>query len=229
MEVEEATHKEVPSNAFPSPSITKCSHGLPEDDKSLEYRKKLVSEYMTRLHQMYEELAEKDCPESMLLEEGIRLYTVYWKLHADVVDELLVKAVYASAADALVNDISADTRTLTHLGITFEGVVYGRKDKQARDMKKTITDRGIKIFLASKLSCECLSRLKKDAKRAPKMNLCFYCQKEFDRDSIKKCSACMVARYCSRDCQKADWAATHKEQCANFYQLNHTKCGRQLK
>jgi hypothetical protein len=29
----------------------------------------------------------------------------------------------------------------------------------------------------------------------------------------KACSACRVARYCSPDCQRADWAAGHKGVC----------------
>jgi len=215
--------KEGSCEACPSPSIPYCSHGLPEDDELLNHRKTVISDYMTRLTQLYEGLAQNEAAESELLDEGIKLYSVYWKLHADAVDSRLVDALYGAAADALRNEMFGEARTLTHLGITLESIVSGRNTKKAKNMKRTVTERGIKIYLASKLNCECLSRLKKDAKNAPKTNLCFYCQQEFSLDNIMKCSGCKLARYCSKECQKSDWVATHKEQCSNFCQLYGNK------
>lgn len=40
---------------------------------------------------------------------------------------------------------------------------------------------------------------------------CTYCRK-LDGISVKKCSACGGAYYCSRECQKADWKR-HKKDC----------------
>jgi len=217
----ETSYQDDPHDACCSPfaEITSCSHGLPESE-DLRLRNTAISGYITRLSELYEGLAEQSCTEKVMLDEGIKLYTVYWKLHSHLVDELLVKAVFAAAADAILNDMFVEARTLTHLGINFEGTVYGRSERQATDMKKTVTDRGLKIYLANKIPCNCMSGLKKAAKRAPKMNLCFHCQKEDVRDNIRKCSRCKVARYCSKECQKADWASSHKDQCqmiSDFY------------
>ncbi len=40
---------------------------------------------------------------------------------------------------------------------------------------------------------------------------CHYCLKV--TDDVKKCSACKVAVYCSRDCQAKAWKAGHKKEC----------------
>jgi hypothetical protein len=40
---------------------------------------------------------------------------------------------------------------------------------------------------------------------------CFYCMKHSEC-SLKKCAGCNVARYCDRECQKADWSS-HKNIC----------------
>lgn len=39
---------------------------------------------------------------------------------------------------------------------------------------------------------------------------CFSCEKQ---GATKKCSACKVAVYCDRTCQRSDWREEHKEHC----------------
>jgi len=43
--------------------------------------------------------------------------------------------------------------------------------------------------------------------------LCWCCRKNFGMNS---CSKCGVAKYCSRDCQVADWKVFHKVMCNDF-------------
>jgi hypothetical protein len=42
---------------------------------------------------------------------------------------------------------------------------------------------------------------------------CDYCKKQLDRKQVKRCSSCLVAVYCSKQCQKHDWKQIHKVAC----------------
>lgn len=44
---------------------------------------------------------------------------------------------------------------------------------------------------------------------------CSYCLRT-DAEDVKACAACQGARYCSKRCQKADWALMHKRECKIF-------------
>jgi len=202
-------------NSSPFPKSSSCWHGLPANSEEVRRRNTAITGYMSRIGQLYHRLEEEGSSEREMLEKGLKLYEVYWSLNASIVDELLVKAVFAAAADAVLNNLCIEARTLAHLGIRFESDVY-KTDARGRDAKRIITDRGLKIYLASKIPCSCLKKLKKDAKHAPKMDRCYECQKEFLRQDMMKCSGCKVARYCSKECQKADWSKCHKDQCQQF-------------
>jgi splicing suppressor protein 51 len=53
---------------------------------------------------------------------------------------------------------------------------------------------------------------------APTDNICLKCEKtEAETGPLKQCSKCKSARYCTRDCQKADWKQ-HKKNCASLDQ-----------
>ena len=39
---------------------------------------------------------------------------------------------------------------------------------------------------------------------------CFHCGKQ--TESMKRCGACLITTYCSRECQKSDWKR-HKKDC----------------
>ena len=67
---------------------------------------------------------------------------------------------------------------------------------------------------------------KKDKKKQKKKDkiflqafLCDHCFKTSTGEKgLLKCGKCKVARYCNRECQKADWS-THKPRCANAKKL----------
>lgn len=48
--------------------------------------------------------------------------------------------------------------------------------------------------------------------------LCFRCFEPTSK--ILKCANCKRAGYCSKACQKLDWAAQHKKQCKVLQQIN---------
>jgi len=43
---------------------------------------------------------------------------------------------------------------------------------------------------------------------------CFYCSVDADLKSLKKCGACGGVMYCSKECQKLSWKATHRFTCS---------------
>jgi hypothetical protein len=47
------------------------------------------------------------------------------------------------------------------------------------------------------------------AKKSP--SACFGCGK--DTEKASKCSVCLLAKYCSRECQCDDWKGMHKKLC----------------
>ena len=52
---------------------------------------------------------------------------------------------------------------------------------------------------------------KKDADTVADPNTCSKCGKE-DEEKLSRCGRCQAVRYCSRECQLADWAK-HKKAC----------------
>jgi len=59
-------------------------------------------------------------------------------------------------------------------------------------------------------------------KTTPKLGLCWGCEKEVERTALSVCSRCMIEKYCSRECQLADWR-DHKEQCDDYVNVRAHK------
>ena len=60
-------------------------------------------------------------------------------------------------------------------------------------------------FYSKRVSCSCLKEMYREARRSiPKMGMCYGCKEEMERVSLSVCSRCMIAQYCSRECQVAD-------------------------
>ena len=47
----------------------------------------------------------------------------------------------------------------------------------------------------------------------------------YDKNNLLKCSGCKVVKYCSRECQKKDWAR-HKKDCKKLATMYRDKEGR---
>jgi hypothetical protein len=45
---------------------------------------------------------------------------------------------------------------------------------------------------------------------------CDYCKKETEAKVLKRCSKCLNAKYCSKECQISDWKKIHKSDCGNW-------------
>ena len=68
-------------------------------------------------------------------------------------------------------------------------------------------------FVTKRLPCACLKKLHCAArKKVAKVGACFGCGKKFHRSQLHVCTGCMLAQYCSKECQRADWSY-HKQGC----------------
>ncbi|KAJ7175132.1 hypothetical protein C8R43DRAFT_976025 [Mycena crocata] len=67
--------------------------------------------------------------------------------------------------------------------------------------------------------------------RGAYFNVCSTCKKQPGQDApvaqFKKCSRCLIARYCFKECQTTDWK-THKEACADSGSPTHIRLTKRL-
>ena len=70
-------------------------------------------------------------------------------------------------------------------------------------------------FYSKRVSCSCLKKMHQEARKTiPKTGLCWGCVNEKKRVSLSICSNCMIAQYCSRECQVTHWP---KHDCKRRY------------
>ena len=72
-------------------------------------------------------------------------------------------------------------------------------------------------FFRHRIPCSCLNDKYEEVKDITKIGICYNPQCKFpygqvERSKTKYCSLCRCMTYCSRECQKTDWAA-HKPDC----------------
>ncbi|KAJ7489625.1 hypothetical protein B0H11DRAFT_2011811 [Mycena galericulata] len=56
---------------------------------------------------------------------------------------------------------------------------------------------------------------------------CSVCRQKPGTKGLKRCSGCLIPRYCSKECQVADWR-THKATCADGGSPTHLKLAKRL-
>ena len=74
----------------------------------------------------------------------------------------------------------------------------------------------VKLF-RRRIPCSCLDNKYEEVKSITKMGFCYSPQcpdRRVERNKTMYCSRCRSVTYCSRECQKADWAR-HKSYCDN--------------
>ena len=71
-------------------------------------------------------------------------------------------------------------------------------------------------FYSKRLACTCLKEKYKLARRTlPKLGMCEHCENFMQREHLMTCGRCKVPRYCSRECQVAEWSH-HDEVCGIY-------------
>ena len=81
--------------------------------------------------------------------------------------------------------------------------------------------RDILRFYSRRNLCSCLKEKYADAKKGPKIGICFGCNQEKERSSLMECNCCKFAQYCSRKCQASDWN-DHEKQCEVFASIRRS-------
>eukprot|EP00984_Skeletonema_dohrnii_P030943 scaffold22845_cov85-Skeletonema_dohrnii-CCMP3373.AAC.2 len=79
-------------------------------------------------------------------------------------------------------------------------------------------------FFRKRIRCSCLDKKYKEVKSIAKLGVCcnLMCRHpegKVERSTMKCCSRCHLANYCSRKCQVENWPV-HKKFCQQSYQLN---------
>ncbi|KAL3903583.1 MAG: hypothetical protein SGILL_010388 [Bacillariaceae sp.] len=83
---------------------------------------------------------------------------------------------------------------------------------------------GLMLLLQRFAPCDCLKPLVLEETRSYR-GICLFCiEKEPSPRAFATCSACKLARYCSRDCQKEHWSisrdgTSHKRCCKEIQKI----------
>ena len=78
-------------------------------------------------------------------------------------------------------------------------------------------------FFSKRLPCSCLKSMHREARRTqPKVGVCYGCYEEMKRVDLSVCSRCMIAQYCSRECQVTDWTK-HEWICGRYVAVAQNK------
>ena len=86
-----------------------------------------------------------------------------------------------------------------------------------RDLEICLSSRRDALkFFSKRVPCSCLKKMHQEARRTfPKTGQCAGCKKEKARDYLLVCSRCMIAQFCSRECQVAYWPK-HERFCDKY-------------
>ena len=79
-------------------------------------------------------------------------------------------------------------------------------------------------FFRKRIKCSCLDKKYKQVKSVKKLGICYNINcshpgRKVERCTMKCCSRCRLANYCSRECQVENWGV-HKKFCKRDYQLS---------
>ena len=81
-------------------------------------------------------------------------------------------------------------------------------------IEKTVTDRGVALYVAELIPCRCLDKIKEKSKIMPVTKKCWACETQHPQKDMKRCGRCLIACYCDQKCQKQDWIkGGHKKNC----------------
>ena len=106
---------------------------------------------------------------------------------------------------------------------------FRRWDKIGAVSGDTCDEHTLVSFFKKRIPCKCLDKRYKEVKSIAKMGLCDNrsCplpDNKIERSKLMNCEQCLVAQYCSIECQKADWPL-HKEDCVAISAIAQRELG----
>ena len=91
--------------------------------------------------------------------------------------------------------------------------VVGRRATKKNSRLAGGDRRDVVKFVAKRLPCTCLKELHRAArKKVEKTGMCHGCEKQFPVSQLYVCTGCLIAEYCSKECQRVHWPL-HKHRC----------------
>lgn len=218
-----------------------CTHGgpPPRDTTTVTVRCPLIFACVSSIEHQDRQVLVRHGSDDTALEDlhSERFTAKLWRLetfwshfdHSRHIDETMTSLCFSLATDATLDGNYAAGRSFFLIGLflrewnrlggtAFCQALHAIDDdtslrRLTNAMKKTATDQGMILYLATHIPCSCLDVKAQQAAALPKMAKCHYCGKQDEANKIQKCSGCKQAEYCSRKCQVADWKAGHKKYC----------------
>lgn len=153
----------------------------------------------------------------VLQRAGIRMVKLHARYVTDTGKSQVLANMLANATQHLLMDDLEPAQAFAHKSIQIQLFLWQEKLTETVKLWSAIEQvrdiRGLTLYLAKNIPCDCLKSRKEVAKKQEKMGFCVCCHKSFLFSSMKQCSECKVAAYCSATCQKENWKH-HKERCA---------------
>jgi hypothetical protein len=205
----------------------KCFHGFgkfPEGDNHVEFLIAFLEKYNT----LANNIATHDGTLNAANKATREKYAAVW-LNLDKM-ELMTSYFLSKGAESILDGHISAARFCASVAGFFEqwmSVMLRKIQSLANPAKLNelinSDERSLVTFFRKRIPCSCLDGKRKEVKSITKMGLCAnrMCSlKEMERNKMLYCTRCRGAYYCSRDCQKADWAR-HKDQCEALVELQN--------
>ena len=206
------TGSSIPTNDV----VCSCSHGCPDWSNTAN---EPAFQALQILEENFSTLTESDIAIKMAKECGPSFNEdpTLKAMSSSAARILLNKEVLPGNAESAAQKIALIMVILERVEAfrTFDensGLLSEPLQKYAKARAKLDSRRNITKFFAERIPCHCLDEIKQAAKNDPRTGMCVACLKEAEDATLFNCSACGMAKYCSRECQVGDWSS-HRHLC----------------
>lgn len=124
----------------------------------------------------------------------------------------LIPYLHAVAANQLLAENKAAARTTCIYALGLRMLKEEVPTLEICCEQVNVSERGLVLYVAKHVPCECLREKKCAAKKMTRMGFCAACHRTIPASQMFQCSRCKSEFYCSASCQHQCWEA-HKFQC----------------